>query len=572
MNQNLERATTTGSSLEAKQDNVNINNTQSKATLNEPSSIGTSSENTKTTQAPKIDSLKRKVKKLEKKQRSRTHKLKRLHKVGLTTRVDSSNEASLCEDASKQERINDIGTDEGITLVSTHDDAETFDVDKDLHGEEVFVAKQDKNVVENEFNASEVQVSTAVTTATISIDENYKLNLIRKNKDLQEIVLKKQEVNSDLIKEWNDIEAKIDDDYKLAERLQAEEQQELNDTKKGYIVYETFGKKDKVLCCKESRRKEKQTTNKSTTKEYHVVNTFVDYNIELLEESSKKAEAEVTERSSKRAGTELKQESSKKKKIDDDQETAELKYHMLKSFDREDVETLCKLVKAKHGSTRPEEEYERVLWREKTARKAVKQVEHPRQKTYRPRGNQRNWDNMMSQKLEIWNNNQRVNHKVLAKKTHPYATKNMVPRAVLMRSGLVSVNTARQVNDAHPKTTVNAASTMSYFSKSTHSTIKKPIHKKTAFKNNNVNQRVNTVRSKTFNTVRPKAVVKVVMGNKIMKKLIEDMLLLEVTPKEGKSQAKGKQSSIFKERDFDVQAMMDADYELAARLKAEEQR
>ncbi|GJT05276.1 hypothetical protein Tco_0839738 [Tanacetum coccineum] len=35
---------------------------------------------------------------------------------------------------------------------------------------------------------------------------------------------------------------------------------------------------------------------------------------------------------------------------------------MLKSFDREDLETLWKLVKAKHGYTRPEEGYERVLW------------------------------------------------------------------------------------------------------------------------------------------------------------------------------------------------------------------
>nr|GEU31119.1 hypothetical protein [Tanacetum cinerariifolium] len=36
--------------------------------------------------------------------------------------------------------------------------------------------------------------------------------------------------------------------------------------------------------------------------------------------------------------------------------------HMLEDFDREDVETLWKLVKANHGSTRPEEGYERVLW------------------------------------------------------------------------------------------------------------------------------------------------------------------------------------------------------------------
>ncbi|GJW59556.1 hypothetical protein Tco_0108891 [Tanacetum coccineum] len=35
---------------------------------------------------------------------------------------------------------------------------------------------------------------------------------------------------------------------------------------------------------------------------------------------------------------------------------------MLKSFDREDLETLWKLVKAKHGYTWPEEGYERVLW------------------------------------------------------------------------------------------------------------------------------------------------------------------------------------------------------------------
>ncbi|GJR32427.1 hypothetical protein Tco_1108659 [Tanacetum coccineum] len=35
---------------------------------------------------------------------------------------------------------------------------------------------------------------------------------------------------------------------------------------------------------------------------------------------------------------------------------------LLKSFDKEDLETLWKLVKAKHGSTRPEEGYERVLW------------------------------------------------------------------------------------------------------------------------------------------------------------------------------------------------------------------
>ncbi|GJS52077.1 putative ribonuclease H-like domain-containing protein [Tanacetum coccineum] len=107
----------------------------------------------------------------------------------------------------------------------------------------------------------------------------------------------------------------------------------------------------------------------------------------------------------------------------------------------------------------------------------------------------------------VWNNAQRVNHQNFAKKTHPCAKKNLVPRAVLMKSGLVSVNTARQVNTAHSKTTVNAARPMSYLSKTAHLTVKRPIHKNTSFKNSNINQRVNTVRGKNVNTARPKAVV-----------------------------------------------------------------
>ncbi|GJV19152.1 hypothetical protein Tco_1481042 [Tanacetum coccineum] len=35
---------------------------------------------------------------------------------------------------------------------------------------------------------------------------------------------------------------------------------------------------------------------------------------------------------------------------------------MLQNIDKEDMETLWKLVKAKHGNTRPEEAYERMLW------------------------------------------------------------------------------------------------------------------------------------------------------------------------------------------------------------------
>ncbi|GKC16557.1 hypothetical protein Tco_1013339 [Tanacetum coccineum] len=59
------------------------------------------------------------------------------------------------------------------------------------------------------------------------------------------------------------------------------------------------------------------------------VNTFVDMDTELVKESSKKADAEMAqESSSKRAGDEPEQESIKKQKVDDDQETAKMKEHI----------------------------------------------------------------------------------------------------------------------------------------------------------------------------------------------------------------------------------------------------
>ncbi|GJR01004.1 hypothetical protein Tco_0523988 [Tanacetum coccineum] len=205
----LVRAATTASSLEAAQDSGNINKTQSKATPNESSSQGTNSgggprcqetlgdtiaqtrfesvskhsndlllargntlqseedrlkldelmtlcttlqnqvldlEKTKTTQHNEIASLKKRVKKLENKDRSRTHKLKRLYKVGLTARVESSGDEENLDDA----------------------DNEMFDVNA-LDGEEMFVAEQNENVVKEAVDAA--QVSTAATTVTITTKE-----------------------------------------------------------------------------------------------------------------------------------------------------------------------------------------------------------------------------------------------------------------------------------------------------------------------------------------------------------------------------------------------------------------
>nr|GEX47556.1 putative ribonuclease H-like domain-containing protein [Tanacetum cinerariifolium] len=76
----------------------------------------------------------------------------------------------------RSERVSKLFNDSLLARVSTHDDAEMFDAemfdaDQDLGDEKVFVAKQDRNVVEKEVDAAQVQVSTAATTPTISIDE-----------------------------------------------------------------------------------------------------------------------------------------------------------------------------------------------------------------------------------------------------------------------------------------------------------------------------------------------------------------------------------------------------------------
>ncbi|GKF75404.1 hypothetical protein Tco_0224848, partial [Tanacetum coccineum] len=209
----------------------------------------------------------------------------------------------------------------------------------------------------------------------------------------------------------------------------------------------------------------------------------------------------------------------------------------MSSEEEHDEEEDVSQPKIEKNTVRPsivKKEFVKSKQEEKSTRKTVKQVEKHRQNTHSPRGNQSNWNNTMSQKLgsnfemfnkacyvcgnfdhlqvdcnyhkkefqnqrmvkPVWKNTQRVNHQNFAKKTHLSAKKNMVPKAVLMKSGLVSINTARQVNTANSKTIVNAARPMSYLSKTTHAAVKRPIHKNIEFKNSNFNQRVNTVKGK----------------------------------------------------------------------------
>ncbi|GJR04421.1 hypothetical protein Tco_0527405 [Tanacetum coccineum] len=333
-------------------------------------------EKTKTSQAQEITSLKRMVKRLEKKGGSRTHGLKRLYKVGLSARIESSEDEGLGEeDASKQGRIDDIDANEDIYLVNVHRDEDMFGVN-DLEGDEVIVETEVDHevVVETEVASKDVNLSvdevtlaqalaalksakpkadkvmlqepeqgtitttTAATTVTaastrpktkgfvkvqdkgkgimveeplkmkkkdqVSFDEQEAIRLQAEFDEEERLAREKDEANVALTKEWNDIQAKIDAHYLLAQRLQAKEQEELTDEEKERLVDTFIDYKTELM--EESSKKAK-----------------------VMEESSKKAEAEIAqESSSKRAGEALEQESSKKQKVEEDKESKELKQYL----------------------------------------------------------------------------------------------------------------------------------------------------------------------------------------------------------------------------------------------------
>ncbi|GJT68970.1 hypothetical protein Tco_1028256, partial [Tanacetum coccineum] len=210
------------------------------------------------------------------------------------------------------------------------------------------------------------------------------------------------------------------DEEDMLEREKA--QQELTIEEKSTLFVQLLEKRKKHFAAKREEEKRNRPPTRAQQRSIMSmkrVNTFVDMDTDLVEGSKVRAEGSETreESSSKRAGDELDQENAKKQKMDDDQEAAKMKelikiipdeeevavdaiplatkppsivdwkivkegkisyyqiiradgsskrysafIQMLRSFDKEDLETLWKLVKAKHGYTRPEEGYEKVLW------------------------------------------------------------------------------------------------------------------------------------------------------------------------------------------------------------------
>nr|GEV04063.1 hypothetical protein [Tanacetum cinerariifolium] len=372
---------------------IGVNTPQSREDglkINELMELGTNLQNmvldletTKTTQAMEIKSLKRRVKKLEKKQRSRTHKLKRLYKVFVPQEDPLKEVSDVDEVQATSTATTTTATIDDITLAkalieiksakpktttaSTTPKAKGLVIHDQEQTPTPTVSSQQPSHVKDTEKGKMVKpehVKKFSKKDQLKLDEELALKLHAEEEKEERIAREKAVQIEEVNIAWDDVQAKVVANYKLAQRLQAEEQDELTDAEKEKLFMEFLEKKRKFFAAK--RAKEKRNKPPTRAQQRTI----------MLEESSKKAKAEITQKGSlKRAGDEMEQERSKMHKVEDDKDSKELKKcleiipddgddvtidatplssnKMLKFFDREDLEVLWRLVKDRFEKVKP---------------------------------------------------------------------------------------------------------------------------------------------------------------------------------------------------------------------------
>ncbi|GJR30786.1 hypothetical protein Tco_1107018 [Tanacetum coccineum] len=198
-----------------------------------------------------------------------------------------------------------------------------------------------------------------------------------------------------------------------------------------------------------------------------------------------------------------------------------------------------------------------------------KQADQPREVSQNPRNNSTNWNTPMSKKLgvgfqfspkacfvcgsfnhlikdcdfhdkrmvqkpvlnnvknetgqrevrPVWNNALRTNHQNFSN-----SRRNFAPTAVLTKSGIVPISTARQsssragapvsaarpIKTAAPKPLVNVVKFRPNAFQKSHSLSRRPFYQQTSLKNRNLNNKVNIVKVNSVNTAKGKRVTSVV--------------------------------------------------------------
>nr|GEW26112.1 rve domain-containing protein [Tanacetum cinerariifolium] len=279
-------------------------------------------EKTKTTQHNEIASLKRRVKKLEKRNRSRTHKLKRLYKVGLTARVESP------DDEESLEVVDAAQVSTAVTTVTiTIKEITLAQALKELKT----LKPKSKGIVIQELGESTTTISKQQSQDKgkgIMIEEPVKP---KKNDQirLDEEATKKQRLMLIII--WlKDCKHKnkksclmqkrlhyFNNSYRKRKHFAAKRAEEKRNKPPTQVqqrkIMCTYLKNMEGYKLKDLNLKGFESIKEMFNKAFRRVNTFKDFRIELVKGKEK------------RAGEELIQESTKKQKVEDDKETTELK-------------------------------------------------------------------------------------------------------------------------------------------------------------------------------------------------------------------------------------------------------
>ncbi|GJX57890.1 hypothetical protein Tco_0287787 [Tanacetum coccineum] len=273
-------------------------------------------ENTKTSQAAEITKLKERVKKLERRNMSRTPGLKRLRKGRKIADLDT--------DAEEVEVEKAVSTAEVTTVSVT-----TITVDELTMAQTLIEIKAAKLKA---VTTAATITTTAVTRpkargvivqepskfrTTTSSSQTSQLPQLNAELEEEEKLAKQREEDAN-IAEWDNVQAMIDADYELAAKLQ---------NMAGFTHSQL-------------KNKSIDEVQKAFDKTMDWIDSFVSMDSEVVKGVKEKDEGSVTraeESSSKRAGTELEQEKIKKQKIVDDQEEAEMKKHMEIVVDEEEI-------------------------------------------------------------------------------------------------------------------------------------------------------------------------------------------------------------------------------------------
>ncbi|GJS63790.1 hypothetical protein Tco_0678354 [Tanacetum coccineum] len=263
-------------------------------------------EKTKTTQAKEIVSLKRRVKKLEQKKRFRTHGLKRLYKVSLTARVESSkDEESLGDEVSAATttttatlptpRKGIVITELGTSITTTKISSQSSQAKVQDKGKEKMI-EPEKHLKKKD---------------QLKLDEEIALKLQSEIDEEERLTREKDEANFTTEQKATLFKEVLEQRIKHFATKRAEDKRNKPPTKaqrrKTMITY-----LKNMEGCKDLKSKDFYSIKELFDKAFKRVNMFVDYRTDLVEGSLK------------RVGDELEREVTKKQNVDDVQETTEV--------------------------------------------------------------------------------------------------------------------------------------------------------------------------------------------------------------------------------------------------------